>query len=350
MRSISVFLRCALVPIVLATSVTGKEPGLSLRWKLLSDRLAVVTGSLYGTNQIIIRSEKGLVLIDTGISPEYAVELRRIVAKEFGRYDYLYVINTHHHWDHVQGNQVFANATIVGHDRCGPAMKAVYEENRGATRGMSDSAGETAPDPDVPPTRLLDRGTATSEPDGEESPIVSDNVLHSDDFIMTPPGMSFDDELRLDPGDMAIHLIAYGDAHTDNDILVLIPEDKALAVGDLFFKDALPDMSGAGSPDVARWIERLRWIIDNHELEHVISGHGAILTVSELNDILEYIESMWTGIGDAVKRGESLSDVRDMFDLNRMYPHLRKLNMRDSAGNSLHELNVDAIYRSAVQH
>lgn len=35
---------------------------------------------------------------------------------EFGRSDFAYVINTHFHFDHLDGNQVFPEAEVVAHE------------------------------------------------------------------------------------------------------------------------------------------------------------------------------------------------------------------------------------------
>jgi metal-dependent hydrolase (beta-lactamase superfamily II) len=48
------------------------------------------------------------------------------------------VINTHHHWDHTFGNQVFADAKIIGHVLCSEDMQTVYGSKENINREIQD--------------------------------------------------------------------------------------------------------------------------------------------------------------------------------------------------------------------
>ena len=84
----------------------------------LSDRVIVLTGNLLpgGGYVIAINSDKGIVVVDTGGSPGIASVMREIIQKEFDRNKFAYVIHTHGHGDHVNGNQAFNDALIVAHE------------------------------------------------------------------------------------------------------------------------------------------------------------------------------------------------------------------------------------------
>jgi glyoxylase-like metal-dependent hydrolase (beta-lactamase superfamily II) len=60
-----------------------------------------------GPNVTAVATEKGIVVIDSHMAPSIALKMRRRIEKEFGRDDFAYLINTHHHFDHSNGNQVF---------------------------------------------------------------------------------------------------------------------------------------------------------------------------------------------------------------------------------------------------
>ena len=67
----------------------------------LGDNVLVLTSDDFMTlNMTAISSEKGIVIVDTTSSPGTAMRMRQIVEREFGRSDFIYVVNTHHHWDH----------------------------------------------------------------------------------------------------------------------------------------------------------------------------------------------------------------------------------------------------------
>ena len=64
-----------------------------MKTKKLSEKAMVISGTQYNTNQLLLQSKNGLILIDSGISPEYAEKLKDIAAKEFNTTQFLYVIS-----------------------------------------------------------------------------------------------------------------------------------------------------------------------------------------------------------------------------------------------------------------
>jgi glyoxylase-like metal-dependent hydrolase (beta-lactamase superfamily II) len=95
--------------------------------RLNEKTLIVKAGDVYPDQIVAIAAQKGLVVIDTGVSPTLSREYRKIIERELGRDDFAWVVNTHHHFDHTNGNQVFSDAVIVGHDR-GPEAMRRFEE------------------------------------------------------------------------------------------------------------------------------------------------------------------------------------------------------------------------------
>jgi len=63
----------------------------------------------------VVVSMDGLIVVDTPMFPSEARAVRAAIIAELGRSDFIYLINTHYHWDHTMGNQFFPEAVIVGH-------------------------------------------------------------------------------------------------------------------------------------------------------------------------------------------------------------------------------------------
>src|SRR5512145_3109048 len=64
----------------------------------LSDKVIVVrTGASYFEAVTAIVTQKGIVMIDAGNTPQLTEKYRNIIIKEFGRADFIYLINTHSH-------------------------------------------------------------------------------------------------------------------------------------------------------------------------------------------------------------------------------------------------------------
>jgi len=121
-------LRRTLIPITLFCSflfafadllVCQKLDTLPIHTRRISDRVLVVWPGDYAqtTNMIAIASERGIVVVDTESSWSVTERIRDLIAREFGRDDFAYLVNTHGHADHGGGNQVFRDTEIIAHDR-----------------------------------------------------------------------------------------------------------------------------------------------------------------------------------------------------------------------------------------
>src|SRR3954468_19814717 len=78
---------------------------------------ATSTGSMAtGSNNIAIVGDRDVLVVDTGTSPAAArafIDDLKVVTTKPVRY----VVNTHFHYDHTNGNQVYAGkADIIAHD------------------------------------------------------------------------------------------------------------------------------------------------------------------------------------------------------------------------------------------
>jgi len=106
--------------LMLAVSWTGAEEiaGLPLHVQKLGEgAIRVWLGDHAPTTSVAaFATERGIVVVDTFGAPKVDAELREVIARELGRSDFTYLINTHEHRDHTGGNSVYADCTIVGHE------------------------------------------------------------------------------------------------------------------------------------------------------------------------------------------------------------------------------------------
>ncbi|GAB4380721.1 MAG: hypothetical protein Kow0042_30970 [Calditrichia bacterium] len=295
----------------------------------LSEKAVVISGTQFNTNQLALKSQKGIILIDTGISPHYAAVIRDSLNDIFNTDTYAYIINTHHHWDHVQGNQVFKEAVIIGHQNIETAMRAQSTAAIGNSPVLQQIRKEGNIQPGQlppPPSHILVDGT--------------------NGFKITPPSLNFWDRLKIDAGDLTLYLLWYGESHTDNDIIIYCPEEAVLAVGDLFYKKSLPPFSQERDLDVPRWLHVLNWILDEKRpLKIIVPGHEDLFSRKDLNLYRNYIAILWEEIGKAVSNGHALQKIQNKLDLKRRFPVLQKRDNIGNNGGSLHKGNVIAIWR-----
>lgn len=314
-----------------------------IRVQRLSDRVIVLTEDSPMENNIIaIASSKGLVVVDVSGSPFTAAKMRKVIEKEFGRNDFAYVINTHHHWDHAWGNQVFADTVIIGHEKCVEAM-------RRDTANMSQRVSRIGQMLKEMKARLdnLDQNS----PDAKEirKQLAFQTRIHkglSDGYVFTPPVLTFNDRLTLDLGDLTLKLIYFGRAHSGSDIFIHVPEERILLTGDLFLERGwLPLFSGLPELDVPRWIEALHYVLDREDqVKHVIPGHRDIWNREKLVMWQDYIVNLWEGVVEAEAEGLDFEAVKARFPLDQKFAYLKDLGHSDTELQRFQERNLRAFW------
>jgi glyoxylase-like metal-dependent hydrolase (beta-lactamase superfamily II) len=201
-------------------------------WREVGDRVWVRRYAFLDQTIGVIGGEDGLVVVDTRATHPMADELRTDM-RELGRHDLAAAVNTHGHWDHAFGNARFAPTPIWGHVRCAAMIRERGEE-------MRARLSEAFP--------------------GEPFDAVE----------LTPPSRLFEESATLDLGDRQIELRYLGLGHTDNDIVITVPDASVLFAGDLLENGAPPSF---GDSYPIAWAETARALLDLVE-GGVIPGHG----------------------------------------------------------------------------
>lgn len=196
--------------------------------------------------------DDGVLVVDTRESPH----LGRVILEELSTVTSLpvrWVVNTHWHWDHVFGNQVFAGAEIWGHELCLPAM-----QEHGET--MKQNAVEWV---------------------GEER---ADELAAVE---LVPPTNTFSERASLQIG-RDVELSYHGLAHTDADIVVRVPDASVAFYGDLIEEGAPPNF-GDSSP--VAWPVTLRRAIAE-PVEVYVPGHGDVVDQGYVEKQIEELDEV----------------------------------------------------------
>jgi len=236
-------------------------PGVfALRYRFYDQQIGVVVGPT------------GVTVIDTRSSHRQADEIRRDLQR-ITSLPVTTVVNTHGHYDHAFGNSVFRPARIWGHRRCVTMLEQTGELQRS--------------------TFMADR------------PDLADEVA---EVSIDPPDRVFDDRVTIDGGGRALELLYLGRGHTDNDIVILIPDAAVLFTGDLL-ENGAPPFFGDGFPmDWPATVEA----VAGHVEGAVVPGHGdvgdASFVAEQLADLHEIgrlaraVHAGEIGLDDAIAR------------------------------------------------
>jgi glyoxylase-like metal-dependent hydrolase (beta-lactamase superfamily II) len=146
----------------------------------------------------------------------------------------------------------------------------------------------------------------------------------ADEVVLTPPTELFDTSAALDLGDRRVELRHLGRGHTDNDVVITVPDASVLFAGDLLENAPAP---GFGDSYPIAWAETGRRLLELAD-GVVVPGHGdpfdrafAERQVAELGQLAELAREAARGsigLDEAVRRspfpaeptGEALERVR----------------------------------------
>jgi cyclase len=254
-------------------------------------------------NTAIIESDDGVVIVDTHSKPSAArlivQELRGLTTKPVR-----YVVNTHFHWDHWHGNEVYPaaypNAEIITNQITREAM---------ATKGLKRIQDHIRQGPGEIAQIKADLAAAAS---GERRAQLADDLKQAEAYqaevkALKPalPTMAFDRTMKLYRRDREIHLLYLGRAHTEGDVFVYLPKEKVVITGDAVI-GWTPFMGDGYPEDWAATLDRLAEL----DFTHMIMGHGEVAGRDWLRTFRGYVHDMVEAVRTEVMLGATLEEVQ----------------------------------------
>jgi glyoxylase-like metal-dependent hydrolase (beta-lactamase superfamily II) len=309
---------------------SSSTPADFIRIEPLSPRvvLAYWIGVDRRCNLTAIRSAKGLVLIDTEMSPRIMAPIKQRLEQHFGRDDWTYVINTHAHDNHAGGNSLFSTATLVGHDNLAADMQWLIRRQTEPDwkQRELDAMNRTIRNF----TALLPQYAGRR---ADTRPILGEIrfwEFHSQDlregYPIVPPTLTFADRRTLDLGDLTLELIFFGRGHSISDTLVYIPQDKLLVSGAIAYQRAqLPEIGEKTDlADIRRFLAVLDGLLaPETQIDRVIPSHSPPLQKADLKPVRDYYQKMLDGVQQARRDHLTLDQTVERLSVRNSFPHFR---------------------------
>ncbi len=255
------------------------------------------------SNTAIIESDDGVVIVDTHSKPSAARvivdRLREITAKPVR-----FVVNTHFHWDHWHGNEVYPaaypGAEIITNQLTREAM---------VRKGLKRIQDHVRQVPSEIARLRSDLAAAASE--DARAKLQADLRLAesylSEVRALKPalPTMAFERTMKLYRRDREIHLLYLGRAHTEGDVFVHLPKERVVITGDAVI-GWTPFMGDGYPEDWASTLDRLAEL----DFDRIVMGHGEPAGRDWLRTFRGYIHDMVEAVREEAARGASLDEVK----------------------------------------
>ena len=230
----------------------------------MRDNIYMLQGS--GGNIGVSIGSDGTFIVDDQFAP--LTDKIEAAIDDIGGQPVSFVVNTHFHYDHTDGNENFgrAGAYIVAQDNARKRMES---------------------------TQVL-----TSERVQEAYAPVG------------LPKITFFDDMRFYFNDQTVDLVNTGGGHTDGDAQVFFREANVIHTGDMFVRYGLPfiDVDNGGSLDgMIEAISNLAALINEDTI--IIPGHGQLSSRSDLLDYRNMLVVIRGGLVRAKLEGLSTEEM-----------------------------------------
>ena len=260
---------------------------------------------LINCNAAVVVLDDGVLVVDTHSKPSAARALMAQI-KTVTDKPVRYVVDTHFHWDHYQGNEAYPSSWPAGLEIIAsqPTREAI--ETRGIPRVKHEIL--TVP-------RELDRlrGEAARAA-GEDQKRLQDEIGQREAYLselramqITLPSMTFDRSLILYRKTRTVQILWLGKGHTDGDVVVYLPAERVIATGDLLH-GWMPYMADSHPYDWIRTLEAVSAL----EFDRVIPGHGDVLPGKERFALwTRYLRDLMREAAESYARGDTRAEARE---------------------------------------
>ncbi len=233
-------------------------------------KVTKISGNVYmlqgrGGNIGAIVGQEGILIIDD----DYKVVSEKLSAalKELGSAVPKYIVNTHWHGDHTEGNEFFGKQSII----------IAHEKVR---KRLTD------------PPVIFGQKTAPYQP-----------------FAL--PAITYSERMHLYFDGDQIDMIYLPAGHTDGDTMVIFNTAKVVHLGDHYFNGRFPFVDLASGGSVQGLINNIGTAIAMMPPDvKVIPGHGPLATLDDVKSYQQTLTATSKIVQDAMKKGLSLDEIK----------------------------------------
>lgn len=230
----------------------------------LGDGISMLMGA--GGNLGLLDGDDGVFMIDDQYATNASANLEKIVDM-FGEKP-KFLVNTHWHFDHAGGNEVFqtAGATVFAHRNVRGRLSGEIASSGPANRGTSPEAAW--------------------------------------------PMITFAEGVDFHLNGQTINAFKVPAAHTDGDVMVHFVEADVIHMGDTYMKGRFPfiDTGSGGTLDGMIEAQQMALELAGDETR-IIPGHGDLATKADLRETNETVVAAKAAVQARIDAGDTLEEA-----------------------------------------
>jgi glyoxylase-like metal-dependent hydrolase (beta-lactamase superfamily II) len=246
-----------------------------------------------------------------------------------------YVIDSHYHYDHSHGNQIFGpDVQVIGHENTRKRM---------LTNVLEQYTYLSSIEP-VPARVEALRKRIGDDKDPQEKAVLERQVANQLSYLeqvketrVTPPNVTLDRRMTLHRGGREIQLLYLGRGHTDTDLVVYLPKERIVCTGDLM-ESVISYMGDAYAEEWPATLDRLKAL----DFDTVMPGHGVVFKGKARIEAFErYVREVLKQTMDLKKAGVSAEAAAQRIDMTAFapdFPQIRAVGIDPAAVRRIYAL------------
>lgn len=251
-------------------------------------------------NAVIFENANDILIVDAHSKSSAVAALAAQIRRQITAKPVRYVVNTHFHWDHTQGNPTYRkiapHADIIsstttrnliaelGATRC----KATVDQASSSLDGYRQKLASAKTPREKQYYQMMVSGSTAF-------------IAEMKDYVPELPNITFENALVLHDKAHELHLTFRGRGHTAGDIVLFCPQKKVIATGDLLH-GWLPNF-GDGYPK--DWPHTLDTLTE-FPFERAGGGHGGVQSRQIIGQMGGYIRELTEAVDAGKRRGQTL--------------------------------------------
>jgi glyoxylase-like metal-dependent hydrolase (beta-lactamase superfamily II) len=285
---------------------------------------ATASGTMnVGANSPIVVNADEALIVDSQITPAAAralvADLKAITDKPIK-----FVVDSHYHYDHAHGNQIFApDVQVIGHDN-------TYK--RLLTNVMEQYTFLNSVQP-VPARVEALKQRIAEEKDPQQKAALERQVANSLAYLeqvketkVTPPNLTMSTKMTLHRGGREIQILYLGRGHTDTDVVVYLPKERIVCTGDLM-ESVLSYMGDSYPEEWIATLERLKAL----DFDTTMPGHGVVFKgKAKIEAFQRYLRDVQTQVTALRKKGLTAEQAAPQVDVtahSNEWPQIRAVGI-----------------------
>jgi len=262
--------------------------------------------TMINCNAAVFVRSKDVVVVDAHSKPSAASSIIGQIRRQITDKPVRYVINTHFHWDHTQGDHGYKRADGKMDFIASSMTKGLMEKY--CVARMKESADS------VPPRIERMRRRAENATSAAEKTFCEDEIRQmqayladlKENYELVLPTITFDKSYLLSDPAFDLHLEFHGRSHTAGDTFVYCPQRRAIATGDAShgWLPTITDGYPRSWPGTVDEVAKL-------DFKYILGGHGPMQTErTVMTSQRNYIEELAEKVEAGKKAGQDIAELQ----------------------------------------